>query len=207
MLREKAQAAPTARPKVPMRRLGADCSVMKRGNARGAKGAGHRHWARVNRQREEPDAQWKAAAFARWHEQDDARVSSRICEGLGVKFPGPTRQEHVLPQRNTVGRFTSSSGHRDSSCRSMCIERTRFTRERAARNQEQASHLRRPVARSCALISRTRAPIALRTPILSAVQSPCLKLPLRLPRGPPEPLAPPCIRHLARSLTAACLQG
>src|SRR6266436_514928 len=41
MLREKAQAAPTARPKVPMRRLGADCFVvaMKRGNARGAKGA------------------------------------------------------------------------------------------------------------------------------------------------------------------------
>src|SRR5439155_1649927 len=45
MRREKAQAAQTARPKVPMRRLGADCSVvvMKRGNARGAKGAGHRH--------------------------------------------------------------------------------------------------------------------------------------------------------------------
>src|SRR6516164_7141387 len=45
MLREKAQVAQTARPKVPMRRRGADCSVlvMKRGNARGAKGAGHRH--------------------------------------------------------------------------------------------------------------------------------------------------------------------
>src|SRR5260370_4265202 len=45
MLREKGQAAPTARPKVPMRRRGADCFVvvMKRGNARGAKGAGHRH--------------------------------------------------------------------------------------------------------------------------------------------------------------------
>src|SRR6516162_5475113 len=42
----KAQAAPTARPKVLMRRRGADCSVvvMKRGNARGAKGVGHRHW-------------------------------------------------------------------------------------------------------------------------------------------------------------------
>src|SRR6266566_1811517 len=42
----KAQAAPTARPKVPMRRRGADCPivVMKRGNARGAKGAGHRRW-------------------------------------------------------------------------------------------------------------------------------------------------------------------
>jgi hypothetical protein len=30
---------------------------------------------RVNRQREEPDNQWKAAAFAWWHEPDDARVS------------------------------------------------------------------------------------------------------------------------------------
>jgi len=67
MPREKAQAAPTARPKVPMRRLGADCFVvaMRRGNGRGAKGAGHRHWDRVNRQREEPDNQWKAAAFVR----------------------------------------------------------------------------------------------------------------------------------------------
>ena len=74
----KAQVAQTVRPKVPMRRLGADCFVvvMKRGNARGAKGAGHRHCDRVNRQREEPDIQWKAAAFARWYEPDDARVSS-----------------------------------------------------------------------------------------------------------------------------------
>ena len=71
----KAQVAQTARPKVPMRRKGADCPVvvLKRGNARGAKGAGHRHWARVNRQREEPDVQWKAAAFARWHEPDKSR--------------------------------------------------------------------------------------------------------------------------------------
>jgi len=30
MPREKAQAAPTARPKVPMRRRGADCSVVAR---------------------------------------------------------------------------------------------------------------------------------------------------------------------------------
>src|ERR1700738_3062411 len=44
----------------------------KRGNARGAKGAGHRHLARVNRQREEPDVQWKAAAFVRWNEPYDA---------------------------------------------------------------------------------------------------------------------------------------
>ena len=40
----KVQAEGTVRPKVPMRRTGADCSVVavKRGNARGAKRAGHR---------------------------------------------------------------------------------------------------------------------------------------------------------------------
>src|SRR6266436_8784562 len=52
MPREKAQAAPTARPKVAMRWRGADCLVVvtKRGNARGAKGAGHRHgiWSTDN---------------------------------------------------------------------------------------------------------------------------------------------------------------
>jgi hypothetical protein len=75
MRREKAQAVQAARPKVPMRRLGADCFVlaMKRSNARGAKGVGHRHVTRINRQREEPDVQWKAAAFVRWHEPDKSR--------------------------------------------------------------------------------------------------------------------------------------
>ena len=29
-----------------------------------------------NRHQEKPDVQWKAAAFVRWHEPDDARVSS-----------------------------------------------------------------------------------------------------------------------------------
>src|SRR6516162_10237795 len=58
MRREKAQAAQTARPKVPMRRLGADCSVVvsKRGNARGAKGAGHRReFGSTGSYREEPE--------------------------------------------------------------------------------------------------------------------------------------------------------
>ena len=31
---------------------------------------------RANRQRDEPEVQRKAAAFDRWHEPDDARVSS-----------------------------------------------------------------------------------------------------------------------------------
>jgi hypothetical protein len=40
----KGTSGRTVRPKVPIRRLGADCSVVawKRGNSRGAKGAGHR---------------------------------------------------------------------------------------------------------------------------------------------------------------------
>src|ERR1700730_16457526 len=78
MLREKAQAAPTARPKVPMRRRGADClvRVLKRGNARGATGGGRRFGDGATRKREEPDIQWKALAFMRWHEPYDARVSS-----------------------------------------------------------------------------------------------------------------------------------
>ena len=78
MRREKAQVAQTARPKVPMRRRGADCSVlvMKRGNARGAKGAGHRLEIGSTGNGRNPIFNWKAAAFARWHEPDDARVSS-----------------------------------------------------------------------------------------------------------------------------------
>jgi len=48
----------------------ADCLVlaMKRGNGGGAKGAGHRHWIGSTRNGKEPDRQWKAAAFMRWHE-------------------------------------------------------------------------------------------------------------------------------------------
>src|SRR5258707_7788212 len=41
----------------------------------------------VNRQREEPDNQWKAAAFAWWHEPDDARVSRPdVCPGKASVF-------------------------------------------------------------------------------------------------------------------------
>jgi hypothetical protein len=64
-----------------------------------------------------------------------------------------------------------------------------------------------PIARRRPLISRTLARMASRKFTLSRVQPPCLKLPLCLPRGPPEPLAPPCIRHRARPVTAACRQG
>ena len=35
----------------------------------------------------------------------------RFCERLGVKFPGPTRQNPLLPRRNIADRFTSISRH------------------------------------------------------------------------------------------------
>jgi hypothetical protein len=53
----KGTSGSAARPKVPIRRSGRDRLVVawKRGNARGAKGAGHSRQDRwVNRQREEP---------------------------------------------------------------------------------------------------------------------------------------------------------
>ena len=41
--------------------------------------------------REEPFVQWKAAAFTRWQSRMMREYPVRICERLGVKFPGPTR--------------------------------------------------------------------------------------------------------------------
>jgi len=69
----------TARLKVPMGQPGADCSVVvtKRGNARGARGAGHLHRDRKG-QRATGRTRWfrlKAAAFNRWHEPDESRDS------------------------------------------------------------------------------------------------------------------------------------
>jgi hypothetical protein len=37
---------------------------------------------------EEPFVRWKAAAFTRWHERMMREYQVRICERLGVKFPG-----------------------------------------------------------------------------------------------------------------------
>ena len=53
----KGASGRSARPKVPIRRAGADCPVVvkKRGNARGAKGTGHSRLDQmVNWQQEEP---------------------------------------------------------------------------------------------------------------------------------------------------------
>src|SRR4029077_16796582 len=98
MLREKAQSVTTARPKVPMRRLGAHCLVvaMKQGNARGAKGVGHQRWIGstgvgstgsgrnlIINGRRQPSHGGTSRMMREYH--------VRICEGLGVQLPGSTR--------------------------------------------------------------------------------------------------------------------
>ena len=98
----KAQVAQTARPKVPMRRLGADCFVvaLKRGNARverrerviaiwlGSTGNGRNPMFNGRRQ----PSRGGTSRMMREYQV-------RFCERLGVKFPGPTRQKRRLPER------------------------------------------------------------------------------------------------------------
>jgi len=73
----KGTSGKTVRPKVPMRQPGSDYPivVMKRGNARGAKGVGHprRDLIWVNCKRGPRWFRWKAAAFDGWHEPDKSR--------------------------------------------------------------------------------------------------------------------------------------
>ena len=92
----KGTSGSPARPKVPMRRAGADCLVvvMKRSNVRGAKGAGHPRLDRFGQLatggtdgldgRRQPSL----GGTSRMIREDQVR----ICERLGVKFPGPTRR-------------------------------------------------------------------------------------------------------------------
>jgi hypothetical protein len=98
-----------------MHRPGAHCFVraMKRGNARGAKGAGHPRRDGVNGQPEEllcldGRRQPSLGGTSRMNRE----VHVRICGRLGAKFPGPTRQHPgpTLPFRprsstNRTGKF------------------------------------------------------------------------------------------------------
>ena len=78
----KGTSGRTARPKVPIRRLGADCSVvaLKRRNGRGAKGAGHSRHDPFG-QPETGGTAWlwrRAAALTGWHEPCDGRLSCTV---------------------------------------------------------------------------------------------------------------------------------
>jgi len=93
--RGKGTSGRTTRPKVPMHRPGAHCFVVarKRGNARGAKGAGHPRWDWVNGKPEEPFVSAEGGSLL-WGgtSRMNREVHVRICGRLGAKFPGPTRQ-------------------------------------------------------------------------------------------------------------------
>jgi hypothetical protein len=94
----KGTSGSTARPKVPMRPAGADCFVVavKRGNARGAKGAGH---SRRDQFMGQLLDRMNPLGFGGRRQPSmggTSRISReayvRFCERLGVKFPGPTRR-------------------------------------------------------------------------------------------------------------------
>ncbi len=78
----KGTSGSPARPKVLIRREGTDCPVVatKRGNARGAKGAGHSRYGQLG-QLATGGADWswrRAAALNGWHEPCDWRQSRTV---------------------------------------------------------------------------------------------------------------------------------
>jgi hypothetical protein len=111
MPREKAQAVPTVRPKVPMRRQGAHCLVvvMKRGNARGAKGVGHQRWIGPTGNGRIPIINGRRQPSFGGTSRMNREVHVRICEGLGVKSPGSTRHGPKCSHRVDVVRCSSDS--------------------------------------------------------------------------------------------------
>jgi len=99
--------ATTARPKVPMHRIGADCSVVasKRVNARGAKRAGHRHWLGSTGNGRNPMINGRRQPSRGGTSRISREAYVRFCEGLEVKFPGPTRRFLSSRAETPHGRF------------------------------------------------------------------------------------------------------
>src|SRR5215469_12242494 len=100
------------RPKVPRHRSGAHCLVgaRKRGNARGAKGAGHPRQVGVNGQPEELLVLAEAGRLP-WGgtSRMNREIHVRICERLGVQFPGPTRHLRYSDFSSTTSRVIISA--------------------------------------------------------------------------------------------------
>src|SRR5258708_9816886 len=113
----KAQAAPTAKPKVPMGWLGGDGLVVggKRDNARRAKGAGHRRWIGSTDVGSTDSGRSLMLNGRRQPSCGDTsrmnrEVHVRFCEGLGVKFPGATRPRLPRSGRPVWVRLLGSTG-------------------------------------------------------------------------------------------------
>jgi hypothetical protein len=91
----------TVRPRVPMRQRGTDCPVVavKWSNVHGAKGAGHSRHAHLG---QPATGGTDGCDGGRQLSMDGtSRVSreaqARICERLGVRFPGATRPRGETP--------------------------------------------------------------------------------------------------------------
>ena len=86
-----------ARPKVPRRRPSSDCSIVvkKRGNSRGAKGAGNLCRDRkgsTGKPEELDDVGRRRQPSMDCTSRVTGDSHARICESLGAKFPGATRR-------------------------------------------------------------------------------------------------------------------
>src|SRR3974390_3132245 len=71
---------------------------MKRGNARGAKGVGYRHCFGSTGNGRNPLCNGRRQPSRDGTSRMNREVQVRFCEGLGVKFPGPTRQNEKPPR-------------------------------------------------------------------------------------------------------------
>ena len=125
----KAQVAPIARPKVPMRRLGADCSVVvtKRGNARRAKGAGQRHeLGSTGSYREEPECfSERRQPSCDGTSRMTRECHVRICERLGVKFPRADSANSEMQKPALDIRAALKSGPATTRARRLSLTRLR----------------------------------------------------------------------------------
>lgn len=90
---------------------GADCPVlvMKRCNARGAKGVGHSTGTQANGQPDEPDSTGRRQPSSSDTSRVKREFQARICERLRVQFPRPTRRQlaYYCHQRPSAGRHTT----------------------------------------------------------------------------------------------------
>src|SRR6202007_3037867 len=73
--------------------------AMKRGNARGVKGAGHRHWIGSTSNGRNPIVNGRRQPSCDGTSRMTRECQVRICERLGGKFPGPTRQKRRSAHR------------------------------------------------------------------------------------------------------------
>jgi len=121
------------RPKVPTHRIGADCSVvvMKRGNARGANGAGHRHWIGSTGNGRSPIISGRRQPSCDDTSRMNRKVPVRICERLGAKFLGRLANNRHHGQSSGIFFAAQKSQHVTCASRRLTIKIKRTAARRA----------------------------------------------------------------------------